>query len=584
MASRSKSFRRLGLIENWNWPLLIFVLPFYVLFTILFDAVLTGNASWLWLATFAFGTCAEIVFVVICKKLFLNKLLTNHPSGLIGLAFAGVVNIVRNLSIAWLALLLGLLPQVDWAQRTLGAFFMGVGLMVLFVSVMGSRIEHASSITRLHALQKFLLLQRQESSALLNAENERLLQHAKQLLLPRIERVQQLLQEKQAKANSLIELRALIEEQVRPLSTELRSAAKTLTSKPAPEFIGRVPIEFMTARVNLKSVIRPLLVFGLAGGGQWVAVQLLAGTEQANLSAIGIVAGWLILAVVKAALPAHLVVNRGAAILNLVLLGFISGLPAMAFNLNAVTTLSALALYSIVIVAPMLSLLGFAIATSLDTAREEAESRIRQDNDSLARETALFDQRMWLAKRSWSFAVHGTVQAALTAAITRLSSADELEQYQINLVLQDLDRAKAALSKTPNTDVDLPAAMNALVSTWQGICNVKWHVTERASRALVRDSNARMCVNEIAKEAVSNSVRHGEAKNAWIEIDRSSDELLIINISNDGFLLSDNFEPGVGSQMLEELTLNWSLHNDRGLGRVVLAANLPISFVTADKL
>jgi signal transduction histidine kinase len=583
MALKSKTLRRLGLIENWNWPLLWFALPFYVLFTVLFDAVLTGNGSWLWLITFTAASIVEILFVVVSKKLFLTQLLTKHPSGVIGGTFAGIVNLVRNLTVAALALQLGLLTQVDWLQRALGAYFMGIGLMVLFVAVMGSRIEHSATMMRLSALQMILVQQRQDSSPQVNAENARLLDQAQALLLPRIEKVEQLLSQIGTRAQTIEELRSLISNQIRPLSSELSSTAQKLTLKPAPAPVGKVPIEFMTARVNLKRVIKPGLVLAMGGTGQWVAVQMLGGLEQANLSLIGIFAGWLILVVAKAAIPAHRVISRRSAILSLVVLALLSGLPVLAFNLNSLTTPGQIAMYSMLLLTPLLTVVGFAISSSLDFARAEAEQRIKQDNESLARETALFEQRMWLAKRSWSFVVHGTVQAALTAAITRLSLAEDLEQYQIDLVLQDLNRAKTALSKTPSLDVDLPAALNALTSTWQGICNVRINVSERAGRALLRDENARMCVNEIAKEAVSNAVRHGEAKNAWIEVDRSNDELLILNISNDGRAIASDAEQGVGSQMLDGLTLRWSLHNDKGLGRVVLAADLPILVSTAGK-
>ena len=583
MALKSRRLRRLGLIENWRWPLLVFVLPLYAFFTILFDAVLTGNGSWLWLVTFVSGTVLEVSFVILCKKLFLARLLTAYPSGVIGISFAAVTNIVRNLSIAWLALELGLLQQVDWLQRTLGAAFMGAAFLILYVSVMGSRLEHSATMIKLQALQKFLVQQRRESSPLLNAENSRLLDNAQSLLLPRIERIQELLIQKQAKADTLVELRALVTEQVRPLSAELSSTAQKLTLKPAPAPVGKVPIEFMTAKVSLKNVIRPGMVLLLAGAGQWVMVQLLAGTHQANQTLIGIAGGALILFIAKAAFPAHLVVSRGAAVVTLILLGLLSGVPALALNVSSVSSLGGIAMYSMLLVAPVLAILGFAISASLDSARLDAEQRIQQDNESLSRETALFEQRMWLAKRNWSFVVHGTVQAALTAAITRLSAAEELEQYQIDLALQDLKRAKDALSKTPELDVDLGAALTALAATWQGICNVKWNITERAGRALVRDVNARMCVNEIAKEAVSNAVRHGEAKGLEIEIDRSTDELLVITIANSGRPVARDAEPGVGSRMLDDLTLAWSLTNNRALGKTVLQAQLPLQGIAAGK-
>jgi len=191
---------------------------------------------------------------------------------------------------------------------------------------------------------------------------------------------------------------------------------------------------------------------------------------------------------------------------------------------------------------------------------------------------------MWIARRNWSFVVHGTVQAALTAAITRLSATEPLEQYQIDLVKQDLARAAEALSKTPETEVNLEVALANLATTWSGICEIKFEFSERASRSLQRDANARMCVNEICKEAVSNAVRHGEAKKIKITVDRSTDELLIIEAADDGRGSWGSTKPGVGSRMFDDLTIDWSLSNNRSIGRTVLQARLPLSGISVGTL
>lgn len=229
-------------------------------------------------------------------------------------------------------------------------------------------------------------------------------------------------------------------------------------------------------------------------------------------------------------------------------------------------------------------MIGFAYSKSVDLDRIEAVVQVTRENNTLAREAALFEQQMWIARRNWSFVVHGTVQAALTAAITRLSSAEPLEQYQIDLVRQDLARAADALSKTPETEVDLPVALGNLQTTWKGICEIKFEISERANRSLQRDANARMCVNEICKEAVSNAVRHGEAKAMTIAIDRSADELLIIDASNTGRPVAANIRQGVGSAMLDDLTVQWSLTNNRALGRTVLQAKLPLAGISVGTL
>jgi glucose-6-phosphate-specific signal transduction histidine kinase len=93
-----------------------------------------------------------------------------------------------------------------------------------------------------------------------------------------------------------------------------------------------------------------------------------------------------------------------------------------------------------------------------------------------------------------------------------------------------------------------------------------------------------MCVNEICKEAVSNAVRHGEAKNITISIDRSADELLVIEAADNGRGIESDAIPGVGSRMLDDLSVDWSISNNRGTARTVLAAHLPLAAISAHTL
>jgi signal transduction histidine kinase len=281
--------------------------------------------------------------------------------------------------------------------------------------------------------------------------------------------------------------------------------------------------------------------------------------------------------VAKFLMPNNLKMKRTPGVLLFVLIGFIASnasyWPLKEFSSNFQEDL----LLLLVVLNIIGSVVGFAYSKSYQTDRLEAVRQMTRDNNLLAREVALFDQQMWIARRNWSFVVHGTVQAALTAAITRLGSDSEPEQFQVDLALSDLDRAANALSQTPEIEVDLNKALQNISSTWDGICQVKINITERATRALDRNSDARICVNEICKEAVSNAVRHGEAKNIHFEIDRGSDEVLFIKASNDGRGLGKDLEPGVGSRMFDELTMDWSLHRDKSQQKTVLQAQLPLA-------
>jgi signal transduction histidine kinase len=578
--SSSKTYYRLGLIQNWRWPFFWFSLIFYALLTFLYDVVLTDNWSWLWLVTFSAGTALQLAIFAIAKITLLPKLLSTRAAGIFALILAGILTAARNTFIGYLGSQLGLIDQTSYFARLIGGFFLGAGILLFYVEVMGSRVQHDMVANRLQQIKKLLLLQKETAEKVLKEENQKLLEQTQKTLLPRIDEIKNLLISNHTKLDSINELRTLVQQQVRPLSAELSTKSRKLAMAAPTDFPQKVRFQLLSQKVWLQQSLSPLWA-SLATGLTYMAITNLLGS--ANVAEISLLTGvgYLILLLFKFLIPKHKTFNRAQSINLIAVIALASGAPYLLTIANRITDLHTVLLYSMVLLTPFLILLGMANAMVMDRARDEAERQMQNDTNELARETALFEQQMWLAKRSWTFVVHGTVQAALTAAITRLSSAEELEPYQLNLVLQDLDRARDALTKTPNIEVDLVAALNAVASTWDGLCKVTWTISERAKRALDRDVNARMCVNEIVKETVSNAVRHGEAREAKIEIDCIADSMLHISVRNNGRLVSGDLDHGVGTRMLDDLTLNWSLTNNRATRTVDFEANLPIALVAA---
>lgn len=584
MARNFKTFYRLGLIQNWKWNLLWFTAPLYALLTFLYDIVLTGKWSWLWLITFTAGTAIEVILVVIARATFLPWLLSKPGAGAYAMTFAGILNAVRNVLIGYLMLLLGLATEIDWLNRLIGGYFSGTAMLFFYVATRGSRVQHDLTMNQSRQLQSSLLQQRASAVQTLSAENNQLLEQTQKTLLPRIDEIKQLLQQNNTRLDSINELRALVSEQVRPLSAALSRQSEKLQFAPAPTTVSKIKFQLLTDRVLLRQAIKPLQIMIFSFLTQLAIISVVDTDDHGAELIFAAAASYLILVLARLASPKKKTRSRAAALIAITFVSFLSSLPGFLVVYPHIKDFSQALLYSMVVVGPMLMAVGVANAAALDEARVDAEAQMRKDNEQLARETALFDQQMWVAKRSWGFVVHGTVQAALTAAITRLSSAEELEPYQINMVLQDLDRAREALNKTPDINVDLTAALNAVATTWDGICKVSWQISPRASRSLERDANSRMCVNEIVKETVSNAVRHGEAKQALIEIDRTEDDLLTIQVRNDGRPVPKELEHGVGTRMLDDLTLDWSLTNNRARGSVDFNADLPIAGIAAAKL
>jgi signal transduction histidine kinase len=194
----------------------------------------------------------------------------------------------------------------------------------------------------------------------------------------------------------------------------------------------------------------------------------------------------------------------------------------------------------------------------------------------LAFEVALFEQQLWVARRNWSLIIHGTVQASLTAALTRLNAADA-DKKTLTLAKKDLDRAIAALSTPPSLDVKFTPALKEIVATWQGVCDIQVDIDSAVKKVVSKDPRLSMCVNEILKEAISNAVRHGDARTAQASLKLADEGVIDLTVANDGKAPRIGVRKGLGSNLLDELTVGWSLDFDSATDQTILTARLPFS-------
>lgn len=577
----AKSLRGLDRKEIWGWPLFWFAMPVYFFLSFAFDVFLENSWRLEWLVIAVVTYFATVVLAIVFKSIFVDRIFLRRGTWLANIIIVAIIGAFKNTMVGYLSILFGLTDSADWAFRIYGGAGLAFGILVSFVYLLGARVEHTALMTELATTRARLVALRSQAETILAAEQAELLRQTQETILPRLDEIQRTLVGNSQRVAAVDELRNLVQQEVRPLSENLSKAAASLGSISVPQVQNSRSSGFLQDKQQLKVLIRPGAMSFFLVAGSWVTTYIVLGIVAANWSVLCSLATLAIIAVIKALVPARLKVTPRAAILFLFLIGFSSAnasyWPLKEFSSNFQQDLLLLTVVANI----MGNVVGFAYSKIVDLDHQEVFNQVTRENNALAREAALFEQQMWIARRNWSFVVHGTVQAALTAAITRLSYTGELEQYQIDLVKQDIAKATNALSKTPETEANLQEAISNLVTTWNGICEIKFEISERANRSLLRDANARMCVNEICKEAVSNAVRHGEATSIVISIDRSNDELLIIEAADNGRGMASGTIPGVGSRMLDDLSVDWSISNNRAIARTVLEAHLPLSAISA---
>jgi two-component sensor histidine kinase len=123
--------------------------------------------------------------------------------------------------------------------------------------------------------------------------------------------------------------------------------------------------------------------------------------------------------------------------------------------------------------------------------------------------------------------------------------------------------------------VDLDRTFRDLQVLWDGVVDI--HISLSGDKTLIdADPRTAFAASELVREACSNAIRHGKATRIDISVAvRKDDRVVEIRIDNDGLPPVSNATPGIGSQLFDEQSLEWSR---KQVGdRVRVTARLPLA-------
>ena len=570
-----RTFRYLGYSTSWSLGLFLFA--FYILSAVSFltDAVQTANFTWLWFFVSGAGFLPPLVMGLLFKVLVLNRE-PGKSRPWLSLLFSGLAGASRNVSVGLFSLWANLDHSNLWAFRFTGGFFMGISVYTIWAFSNGARIEYLASLGKLAGTQVKLASAREQMPEHLSTINERLQQRTREALIPQLAAIKDLLGDRSNTLEAVDRLRYTITEQIRPMMKEIAGEQpKPFKSTDIRKF--RRVSAALPARFSLhdKLMVTWSSAIELIGVSMWLIV---LGSPNGILDSITCFAIYFtVLSFYKFLLPKQKQFNKSAAIFLTSLIAIVASL-AVVFYIYYFLNYSQLVFWMLTGFAMICGIIGPVLLLQLTVRtekRNEIESQIKDDLDSIAKENSLFAQKLWVFRRRWLLILHGNVQSSLTAALTRLQNAEQIDGVLVELVKQDLVRAERAVDSSLHDPINLMNGILELQEVWAGICEVKVSISERAKRALVRSDDTSFCVNEILKEAVSNAVRHGDASEANVVIDRINDDLLRIEVANNGAPPNKGESAqGIGSDLMDEICLNWSLEGNRK--QVLLVAELPV--------
>lgn len=384
-------------------------------------------------------------------------------------------------------------------------------------------------------------------------------------------------------ADSALRMGRLIDQQVRSLSHRLLgeeqpwSVPEVQTERLSPtERIG-VVLYAMTARPSLHPVFTVLLYEGT------MAAFIISTGRPIELAMMNVVAGTAILA--GAAIAANRLLGPTfarmpiAARMTLSVLvaagSVLLGVVAYAWLAFAVTGTHEWGWAPLVTFPLVVLLIGFVTGVGAECRREEAH--LDAVSRKLASATARIAQRVRYERRVLGAWLHGPTQSALLAVVRRVEQADPDELTRVIddvlpdlvTVIESVHRLSSGVEAEP---IDLDDAIGNLIRMWRGALDIAIEIDADARVRLEQDASALDVTIDVIAEALGNASRHGAARTVTVAVSAPSDAITVI-VVDDG-RLEPHAAPGMGTRLLDELTISWSLGTVPG-GGTELRADIP---------
>ena len=316
----------------------------------------------------------------------------------------------------------------------------------------------------------------------------------------------------------------------------------------------------VTPLLLVSDVPRSVIVVNALGatvllGGVSILGNRLVGSRLARIGSAGRLA-----VAIGVSIAAVLVANAGFALLTSLLAG-----GALLYPATIATF-------------PILVLI-INIASGVGVDRREEEQRLEAITQQLEWATARIVQRVRHERHVLGAWLHGPTQSSLLSVATRIERADDASRAAaITAALPDLAVAIEAVqelvegvAESPTRDAE---AIRDLARMWEGVIDVQLELPPATLAAFESDPSAHATIVDLLAEALANAVRHGGAGTALVRIDTiDQPDRLWIEVADDGVLL-DDAEPGMGSRLLDAVTLRWTLQS-RDDGWTLLTAEIP---------
>lgn len=520
-----------------GWLLLA---PISIIFTI--EVVPEGYLSgWSRIDGYILGTLSHVAtgLVLLLGKFLVLPSLSKQTRPFATVLIMGLAGLLRGFSTAWGLEFFGVTAAADYLDRMAS----GAALIIIWFTATAVVIDSRSRYRT--GFQE--LAERLEQQRLLRARGNSILTDREAKL---VNQVRSTLNDALKQGAKTSEIHDAVDLLVRPLAHDLASSRPSLEAvQPKPKIrIKFLPI-MVTAFEKTPYSFGPVIFVSVLGTFYSKLWQLgWLGLVDSILSA-GFI--WFFFA-----LGSKLdkfgwwawVFWLSAGLASAVTTGFFSGvsplenpMPVFYLSLN--------------ILIPAL-LVAFLRAYDYEANRNLG--RLDSILESLRWETIALQQQAWVQQKRIARFVHSDLQARIRAFALRLElsgsqpKAEDIEQLRLECEMS------LALGGEYQ---DFEKFIAELKDLWEGIAQISFQSLVEVRGQVAADPFAQIALIEIVREAVTNAVKHGRASKIDVSVEQhelGGHQNLMVEVKDNGQGKKQGGQ-GLGSSVLTELTLSWSL-------------------------
>ena len=546
----------LGNRSSLSWPVTVVFLPFGLLGPVLIDRTRLGGSELHWLVAGLVGQLALMACINVAARAIHGKSATGtRPLATVVAIVLAIA--IRGLAIEWLAVAMGLSTAMDYSYRVGSSLPTMAGGYIVMALVVGSYHRHR----RLAAMLTEKRIELDESNHLVRGQlhdlQNEVVAQVRQLIDPFLDAIDELVKrvEHGSSTKSIAHaLRGIADDELRPLSHRLLTTASAVPVPDRKEPYGELAALPLPSHLPLATLIRP------AAG---LIITILSFSQAMRLAAEP---AFLLLPILSGLIPmlvfaaARVVVGRWTPRLwiGIAVAGVVGALGVVLSVQVEIAIGLPVPPYVVDIAALAGALLGLLAATyvAVGHRRSATEEELQGYVDALRAGSSLLSQHLFIARRNLSYVIHGSLQGALYAASMRLLANPVPSPELISAIRHDVALAARKLDASEMTAVRLNDALPELARMWSGECEITWKISEGADLLMSTAPIAETSVAEIARECITNSVRHGRARAVQVGV-VVKDRHIRLTCSDDGGGVVTTAGPGLGSRMLDELCIQW---------------------------